>query len=133
MMDWTRLHTTAFLLRIRPGKIERYRRRHAEIRHEMLAALPADGVLRYYIFVHEPSLGAVGYMVRNRVPDPSVSKHSVICRWRAYMAEVLETQGDRPIREPLGRVFHMEPIEPDKGTASSQRVNGHDYGANRER
>jgi hypothetical protein len=32
--------------------------------------------------------------VRSRVPDPSVSKNSVIRRWRAYMADVLETQGD---------------------------------------
>jgi L-rhamnose mutarotase len=107
MMDRTRLHTTAFLLRIRPGKIDEYRRRHAEMRPEMLAALPADGVLHYDIFVHEPSLGAVGYMVRNHVPDPSLSKPSVIRRWRAYMADVLETQGDHPVREPLDRVFHM--------------------------
>jgi L-rhamnose mutarotase len=107
MMDWMRLHTTAFLLRIRPGKIDQYRRRHAEIRPEMLAALPADGVLHYDIFVHEPSLGAVGCMVRDRVPDPSVSKHPVILRWRAYMADVLEMQGDQPVREPLDGVFHM--------------------------
>lgn len=107
MMDRTRLHSTAFLLRIRPGKIDEYRSRHAEIWPEMLAALRADGVLHYDIFVHEPSLGVFGHMLRDRVPDPSVSEHPVILRWRAYMADVLEMQGDVPVREPLVRVFHM--------------------------
>ena len=74
MMDWMRLHTTVFLLRIPPGEIDQSRRQHAEIRPEIIAALPADGVLHYAIFAHEPSLGTVDYMVRHRVPDPSVSK-----------------------------------------------------------
>jgi len=51
-------------------------------------------VLHYDIFVHKPSLGVFGHMVRDRVPDPSVSEHPVILRWRAYMADVLEMQGD---------------------------------------
>ena len=55
MMDWTCLHTTAFLLRNRPGKIDEYRRWDAKIRPEMLAATPADGVLHYNICVHKPS------------------------------------------------------------------------------
>ena len=50
MMDWMRLHTTAFLLRIPRGEIDQSRRQHAEIRPEIIAALPADGVLplRYF-------------------------------------------------------------------------------------
>jgi L-rhamnose mutarotase len=106
MMDWTRLCLTALLLRIRPGKMDEYRHRHAELRPETLAALPADGVLHYDIFVPEPSLGAVGYMGRDGVPDPIVSKHSMIRRWRASMADVLEMKGD-PVRKSLDRVFHM--------------------------
>ena len=83
------------------------RRDDAIARHRLAERQRVARRLDHDIFVHEPSLGAVGYMVRNPVPDPSLSKPSVIRRWRAYMADVLETQGDHPVREPLDRVFHM--------------------------
>lgn len=107
MTDWASLHTNAFLLRIRPGMVEEYRRRHAELWPEMAEALRTTGVVHYDIYLHEPSRQVFGHMLLAQAPDPAKPDHPVILRWRAYMADVLEMDGDRPLRDPIQRVFHL--------------------------
>lgn len=106
-MDWAALHSTAFVLRIRPGQAEEYKRRHAAIWPEMEAALRADGIVRYEIFLHEESGRVFGHMLRSRPPDSSAGEDPVILKWRRYMADVLEMDGDKPLREPIERVFYL--------------------------
>lgn len=107
MIRWSELHSSAFVLRIQPGMIAEYKRRHADIWPEMLAALRQTGVVHYDIFLHEPSGRIFGHMLRTHEPDPATPEHPVVVRWRAYMADVLEMDGQKPAREPLERVFHV--------------------------
>ena len=101
--------TLAFRLRIRPGMTAEYRRRHDEIWPEMLAALRADGISRYEIFLCEDSREVFGFQIRSRPPTPPAAAcDPVILRWRAHMADVLEMDGDQPLRLPLERVFLMQ-------------------------
>ncbi|CAH1648194.1 MULTISPECIES: L-rhamnose mutarotase [unclassified Chelatococcus] len=102
------LHVSGFVLRVRPGKTEEYKRRHAEIWPEMLRALRASGVVSYDIFLNEPNRMVFGHLFRRHALDPNVPEDPVIIRWRGYMADVLEMAGDQPLREPLEHVFHME-------------------------
>lgn len=106
-MDWTQLHASGFVLRVRPGRTEEYRRRHAEIWPEMVSALKASGVVHYDIFLDEAGRQVFGHVLRDRVPDPAAPEDPVILKWRAYMADVLEMEGDRPLRVPIERVFHL--------------------------
>ena len=106
-VDWSALHATGFVLRIRPGRIDEYRRRHAEIWPEMVAALKADGIVHYDIFLDEAAGRVFGHVLRSREPDPAAPESPVILKWRAYMADVLEMDGDRPARVPVERVFHL--------------------------
>ena len=46
-MDWGQFHISAFVLKVREGRTEEYRRRHAEIWPEMAAALKASGIVHY--------------------------------------------------------------------------------------
>lgn len=101
------LHASAFVLRIRDGQVDEYRRRHAEIWPEMLAALRGAGVVHYDIHLNAEARRVYGHMLRTAPPDPSQPEDPVILRWRVFMSDVLEMDGDQPRREPIERVFHM--------------------------
>jgi L-rhamnose mutarotase len=102
-MNWSDLHATAFVLKIRPGMTAEYRRRHDEIWPEMQAALLRSGIVHYAIYLDEAGGQVFGQMLRTR-PAPGTDE-PVILRWRAYMADVLEMDGDMPRRLPIERVF----------------------------
>lgn len=94
----------AWVLEVRPGYEDEYKRRHAEIWPEMATALRDLGILRYEIFLCEETRQVFGLQLRS--PDaPSVPESPVIRRWRAHMADVLEMDGDGPRRTTIERVF----------------------------
>lgn len=105
--DLGNLHASGFVLRVRPGMADEYRRRHAAIWPELAAALRASGVVHYDIFLDAHNLRAYGHVLRSRPPDPRQPEDPEILRWRAYMADVLEMDGELPRREPIEHVFHM--------------------------
>ncbi|MDF2797290.1 MAG: rhaM [Devosia sp.] len=107
MSDLAGLHSEAFILTIQPSRIAEYRRRHAEIWPEMVTALKASGILHYDIFLHEPSRRVFGHILRRHAPDSSAPADPVILRWRLFMADILEMDGDRPRHEPIEHVFHL--------------------------
>lgn len=107
MSAWSDLHVSAFVLHIREGQADEYRRRHAEIWPEMAAALRASGIVHYDIFLDAESRRVFGHQLRTRAPDPAAPEDPVTLRWRAYMADVLEMEGDRPRRTPIEHVFHL--------------------------
>lgn len=104
-MSWDDLHGSGFVLRLRPGMAGEYRRRHAEIWPEMVDALQASGIVFYEIFLDEAGGQVFGHMLR-KGPQP-LTDDPVILRWRDYMADVLEMDGDLPGRLPIERVFRM--------------------------
>lgn len=106
-MDWSQFHISAFVLKVREGRTEEYRRRHAEIWPELAAALKAAGVVHYDIFLDEAGRQVFGHQIRTRAPDPSSPEDAVIVKWRAFMADVLEMDGQRPVRVPIEHVFHL--------------------------
>ena len=106
-LNLNQLHASAFILRIRPGMADEYRRRHAAVWPELLAALREAGVVHYDIYLDAPGLRAFGHMLRTSPPDPAQAEHPEVLRWRAYMADVLEMDGDLPQRDAVEHVFHM--------------------------
>jgi L-rhamnose mutarotase len=59
-----RLESRAFVLTVRPGMTAEYRRRHAGIWPEMAAALRAEGILRYAIFLLDETRQVFGLQLR---------------------------------------------------------------------
>ena len=102
------LTSIAFVLTVRPGMIDEYRRRHAEIWPEMTQALRDLGVMRYEIYLCEDTRQIFGLQWR-RPGTPLVPEPPVIRRWRAYMADVLEMDGAAPLRATIERVFLLTP------------------------
>jgi L-rhamnose mutarotase len=105
--DWSGYHVSAFVLHVREGMTDEYRRRHAAIWPELAAALKAQGIVHYDLFLDEAGRRVFGHQLRSRPADPGAPEDPAILRWRTYMADVLEMDGDRPRRTPIEHVFHQ--------------------------
>jgi L-rhamnose mutarotase len=73
----------------------------------MAGALLEAGILHYEIWLHAPTRFLFGHQIRRRGQGPSAVGEAVMARWRVYMADVLEMEGDMPFREPLSRQFRL--------------------------
>ena len=105
------MERVCFLLRVRPDRLEEYRRRHREVWPEMLDALTAAGWRNYSLFLDDDGL-LVGYL---ETPDfdaavAGMEQTEVNARWQGEMAEFFALPaGDRPdtgLRR-LEEVFHL--------------------------
>ncbi|WP_281245768.1 L-rhamnose mutarotase [Amycolatopsis marina] len=100
-----------FLLKVRPDRMEEYRRRHAEVWPEMLAALRETGWRNYSLFLAPDGL-LVGYLETDDFDAAlaGMAATEVNARWQAEMApffEDLDGRADAGIA-PLTEVFHLD-------------------------
>lgn len=101
--------TQAFKMKLRPGAVDEYRRRHEEIWPELATLLSDCGIHDYSIFLDEETLSLFAVLkltsdnTRDALPD-----HSLMKRWWAHMAPLMEVEpGDRPREWPLVPMFHL--------------------------
>jgi len=99
----------AFRMRLKPGNLAEYRRRHDEIWPDLVDALKAAGVRDYSIH-HDPETDAL-FAVLWRDEDhgmDALPSLDVMQRWWAAMAPLMETNPDgSPASQPLETVFHL--------------------------
>ena len=113
-----------FQLQVKPDRIDEYRRRHAQVWPEMLAALAETGWHNYSLFLRDDGL-LIGY-----VETPSLeaalagmAATEVNARWQAEMAEFFEElDGGAPDQGflVLEEVFHLRPERPAPSPRSQQ-------------
>ncbi|WP_448955500.1 L-rhamnose mutarotase [Labrys neptuniae] len=100
----------AWVLEVRPGYEEEYKKRHDEIWPEMLEALSKAGVRNYNIFRH--GLTLFGYFETDDLQRTIdiLRDDPVNARWGAYMAPIMkieiDTQRGFPFLLPLQ--WHMD-------------------------
>jgi L-rhamnose mutarotase len=95
-------------MKLKPGFVYEYRKRHDEIWPELSALLTESGVFDYSIFLDEPSLTlfAVQKLAEGNTAD-ALQDHPIIKKWWAYMADIMETNFDNsPVCQPLAEVFY---------------------------
>lgn len=104
------MERVAFVMRLKPGALDEYRRRHAAVWPEMLAELRAAGARNYSIFVRDEDL--FGYL---EVEDferfrAHMNASSVNARWQAEMAALIDPLVDPAtgFHQRLEEVFHLE-------------------------
>jgi L-rhamnose mutarotase len=99
-----------FVMRLRRGQEAEYRRRHAAVWPEMLAALKVAGAHDYSIFLHDDDL--FGYLEVDDLDRfrASLAASEVNARWQAEMAGLID-----PLIDPatgfhrrLDEVFHLD-------------------------
>lgn len=106
------MRRVCFTLRVRPERLEEYRRRHAAVWPEMLAALREAGWHDYSLFLREDGL-LVGYF-RTEDLDAALAAMDatdVNRRWQAEMAPFfVDLPGGRADRSihVLAEVFNLD-------------------------
>jgi L-rhamnose mutarotase len=100
----------AFKMKLYPGKIEEYKRRHDEIWPELTSLLKETGIQEYSIFLDEETLILFGVLqVKERQSLDSLPQHPVMKKWWAYMKDIMESNSDNsPVSIPLKEVFYMK-------------------------
>jgi L-rhamnose mutarotase len=79
----------AWVLGVRPGYEDEYRKRHDELWPEMDAALRASGIRNYHIFRH--GLTLIGYFETDDLAATIayLKDDPVNARWGAHMADIM--------------------------------------------
>ena len=100
----------AFKMKLKPGVVAEYKKRHDEIWPELVAALKAAGVSDYSIFLDEGTLTLFAVQKLGDKNSSAALPHSpIVLKWWDYMAPLMETHPDHsPVAKPLKEVFHLD-------------------------
>lgn len=101
---------TAFKMKLYPGFLDEYKKRHDEIWPELVDLLHDAGVYDYSIFIDQETdtLFAV-HKNREGLGARDLGEMEIVQKWWKYMADIMETNADNsPVIIPLEEVFFME-------------------------
>jgi L-rhamnose mutarotase len=100
----------AWVLEVRPGYEEEYKKRHDEIWPEMLETLKKAGIRNYSIFRH--GLTLFGYFETDDLKKTiaALQKDPVDARWSDWMDHIMKVEVDKQIGFPflLPLQWHMD-------------------------
>jgi L-rhamnose mutarotase len=99
---------SAFVLRVRPDKIDEYVEAHRKVWPEMLAALGEAGVRNYTIFRHGNEV--FGYFESDDLEAAAANMEAreVNARWQDTMAQLLEERVPNAGPPTLEEVFRLD-------------------------
>ena len=99
----------AFKMKLFPGNIAEYKKRHDELWPELTDLLHATGISDYSIFLDEETLDLFGVLrVEDETAMDELPHHPVMKKWWAYMRDMMECNEDNsPVSIPLKNVFYM--------------------------
>lgn len=100
----------AFKMKLKPGFLAEYKKRHDEIWPELELALSEAGITDYSIFFDEETnaLFAVQKQSDNSTAD-QLPQTEIVKRWWKFMAEIMDTNPDNsPVSIDLTEVFHQD-------------------------
>jgi L-rhamnose mutarotase len=104
------MHRNAFKMKLKPGVVVEYKKRHDEIWPELQKELRAAGVSDYSIFLDEETLTlfAVQKLSDNNT-SAALPDSPIVKKWWSYMAPLMEVHPDNsPVSKPLKEVFHLD-------------------------
>ena len=104
------MNSRAFRMKLKPGALAEYRRRHDELWPELAEALRSAGIYDYSIFLDEETLHLFAVLkLRDGHTTEALPDLPVMRRWWDYMADLMETgPGTRPREWPLTPMFYLE-------------------------
>lgn len=104
------MEKVAFVMTLKPGYEQEYKKRHDEIWPELVEELKNAGVSDYSIFYEESSNKLFAVLNRedghtmDALPDNAVVK-----KWWQHMADIMDTHEDNePVATDLRKVFHLD-------------------------
>jgi L-rhamnose mutarotase len=100
----------AFKMKLKPGNVAEYKKRHDEIWPELSRELTAAGVSDYSIFLDEETLTlfAVQKLTDNNTAA-ALPGSPIVRKWWNYMAPLMDVHPDNsPIAKPLPEIFYHQ-------------------------
>ena len=99
---------SAFVLRVRPNKIDEYVEAHRAVWPDMLAALRAAGIRNYTIFRHGHEM--FGYFESDDLEAAAayMEAQEVNARWQDAMADLLEERVPDAGPATLEEIFRLD-------------------------
>lgn len=100
----------AFKMKLFPGLIEEYKKRHDKIWPELLVLLKENGVANYSIFFDEDTDTLFAVQQNSTAAgSQDLGNHPVLQKWWKYMSDIMETNEDfSPKSTSLKEVFHLD-------------------------
>jgi L-rhamnose mutarotase len=100
----------AFKMKLKPGCVEEYKKRHDEIWPELAKAHTDAGIFDYTIYLDEETLILFAFQ---KLSDDNTADNlqnlAIIKKWWDYMADLMEVHpNNMPVFKPLTEVFHMD-------------------------
>ncbi len=104
------MQRNAFKMKLKPGVIAEYKRRHDEIWPELQRELRAAGISDYSIYFDEETLTLfAAQKVADKNSVAELRQLPVMRKWWNYMAPLMEVHpDDSPVSIPLTEVFHLD-------------------------
>ncbi|ADN01785.1 L-rhamnose mutarotase [Spirochaeta thermophila] len=100
----------AFVMQLKPGCEEEYKRRHDRIWPELKDELRKAGISDYTIYLDRKTYRL--FAVQRLADDErtaALPQQPIMRRWWEYMKDLMETNpDDSPVVEPLEEMFHMD-------------------------
>ena len=101
----------AFLMEVKPGKIDEYEKSHNPIWPELLRALKAHGLHNYSIFHHEKTNQLFGYVeIEDEEKLKEMAEMDVCKEWWLFMKNFLVSdsrEAPKAKEEEMREVFYM--------------------------
>ena len=103
------MKTVAFKMKLNPGQVEEYKKRHDEIWPELQKLLKENGISDYSIFLDEETNILFAVQKQDGRSSQDLGATDIVKKWWAYMADIMDTNPDNsPISIPLKEVFRMD-------------------------
>lgn len=100
----------AFKMKVNPGVIVEYKKRHDDLWPELHKLLKDAGISEYSIFFDEETNYLFAFQKQSgEQGSQDLGKTEIVQKWWKYMADIMETNPDNsPVSIPLEEVFYME-------------------------
>jgi L-rhamnose mutarotase len=103
------MERVAFKMKLFPGQVQEYKRRHDALWPELRSLLKETGIHEYSIFLDEETLSLFGVLKIDKPESlDQLPSHPVMKKWWAYMKDIMESNtDDSPVSIPLKEVFYL--------------------------
>jgi len=100
----------AYKMKLKPGVVTEYKKRHEAIWPELAHAIRDAGILDYSIYLDEETLTLIAVQTRSEGHTVgNLPSHPIVKKWWAYMAPLMEVNPDHsPVEIVLEEVFHLD-------------------------
>jgi len=97
-------------MKLNPGAIEAYKKRHDELWPELHKLLKDAGISEYSIYYDEETHILFAFQKQEgEKGSQDLGKTEIVKKWWKHMADIMETNADNsPVSSSLEEVFYME-------------------------